>query len=223
MWVDLPAKVAESSYLYKFQTAQMKKEFTAAEKFADFAYHCGTKLNCMPTWLAVILEIVKITIPALIVFLTAYYMLKTYMDKQYQVRLLELKQSGQKDLLPLRMQAYERLMLLCERIDLPNLVTRLRTEDASASALRTALLIGLQQEFEHNLSQQVYVSENLWEILKMARQETAEIIQGVSEQVDSQAPAKEYAARLLAVCERMDRSALNTARVAVRREASLLL
>lgn len=177
----------------------------------------------MPTWLSVILEIVKITIPALIVFFTAYYMLKTYMDKQYQIRLLELKQAGQKNLLPLRLQAYERLMLLCERIDIPNLVTRLRSDELNASSLRSALLVGIQQEFEHNLSQQVYVSENLWEILKMARQETVEVIQGVAEQVDGQAPSKEFAARLLAVCDRIDRSALHSARVAVRREASLLI
>ena len=87
----------------------------------------------MPQWLSVILELVKITVPALIVFLTVYYLMKHFLENQYQVKMLECKQNQQNTTIPLRLQAYERLSLFCERISIPSLVLRVRGEGMPAS------------------------------------------------------------------------------------------
>ena len=87
----------------------------------------------MPQWLSVILELVKITVPALIVFLTVYYLMKHFLENQYQVKMLEYKQNQQNTTIPLRLQAYERLSLFCERISIPSLVLRVRGEGMPAS------------------------------------------------------------------------------------------
>ena len=79
--------------------------------------------------LELLLEILKITAPALVVFFTVYYLMKEYLAKQYSIRLLDLKENQQKSTLPLRLQAYERLSMFCERINLPSLILRLREEE----------------------------------------------------------------------------------------------
>ena len=114
----------------------------------------------MARWLEVMLEIIKITIPALVVFFTVYTLLKQFMEGQYKTQMLQFKQNQHKTTIPLRLQAYERLSLFCERISIPNLVLRLRNENMTAAELRMALMLGIQHEFEHNITQQVYVSTN---------------------------------------------------------------
>lgn len=177
----------------------------------------------MATWLSVILEIIKVTIPALIVFLTVYYLLKTYLDKQYQVKLLKFKQKQHGVTIPLRLQAYERLSLFCERITIPSLVLRLKQEDQNAAIFRVALLMTIQQEFEYNITQQVYVSDQLWQIIKISRDETVNIINGLAEKVDPKAPSKELAGVLLKYVEAQPSSALDKALIAIKKEASILM
>ena len=111
----------------------------------------------MPIWLDAIFEILKFTIPALIMFWAIQNLFKEFLQGQQQMRLMEIKQQQGNSTLPLRLQAYERLSLFCERITIPNLIMRLKTEGMQAGALRVALMMAIQQEFEHNLTQQVYI------------------------------------------------------------------
>ncbi|MDR0687698.1 MAG: hypothetical protein LBF55_03300 [Prevotellaceae bacterium] len=71
--------------------------------------------------------------------------------------------------LPLRLQAYERLLMLLERISLEALVLRLRRPDATNAELHGELIAAVRSEFEHNLSQQIYVSTELWSAIAMAK------------------------------------------------------
>jgi hypothetical protein len=176
----------------------------------------------MPTWLSVILEIIKITIPALIVFLTVYYLMKGFFQNQRALKQMEIRQAGQKQTIPLKLQAYERLALFCERIAIPNLLLRLREEGMSARNLRISMLLNIQQEFEYNLTQQVYVSEQLWEIIKLARDETVNIINEVQQEMPADADAKQFAGTLLQLLENKS-TGLDKAQVAIKKEASLLL
>lgn len=176
----------------------------------------------MPQWLSVILEIVKLTIPALIVFLTVNSLLKRYLDSQHRIKLLEYRQNQQQTALPLRFQAYERLSLFCERISLPGLLLRLRQEGMTAAELQMALLLGIQHEYEHNITQQVYVSDQLWQIIKIARDEAVNIITLVAESVDPKADAKELAKEILEVMSRRGPGGLDTALTAIKKEAGLM-
>ncbi len=86
-----------------------------------------------------------------------------------------------------------------------------------------AMLIALQQEFEHNITQQIYVSEQLWDILQAARNETVNIIRAVAEQLDPNAPSEELVQRLLAFTERSEHLPMDTALRAIKKEAGLYL
>jgi hypothetical protein len=177
----------------------------------------------MSNWLIALLEIIKITVPALVVYFTVYNLMKTYLDKQYQLRVLEFKQNQSGTTVPSRLQAYERLSLFCERIAVPSLMLRLREEEQSNAALRMAMLITIQQEFEYNITQQVYVSEQLWQIIKIARDNTVLDINGLYEQVDPRGSSKELAEVLLSQSESQSANSLNTALSAIKKEASLLM
>jgi hypothetical protein len=78
----------------------------------------------------------------------------------------------QKIILPLRLQAYERLVLFLERIHPNNLILRLNRPDLSATQLQSQLVKTVREEFEYNLSQQLYISSKSWEMIKNAKEET---------------------------------------------------
>lgn len=133
------------------------------------------------------LEIMKFTIPGMVVFATAYYMLKLYTENQQQLTAMAQRQEAMKVTLPLRLQAYERLMLLCDRVILPNMLFRLRLPGMKVGELKNVLLLTIQQEFDHNTSQQLYVSETLWQIMSLARQEAAAAVVRAADGLDAQA------------------------------------
>ena len=116
-----------------------------------------------------LLDLLKITIPALVVFLTVFYLMRTYIQGQLSMQRLHQQDEQQKHTVPLRLQAYERLILLCERVSLDDLMLRLRTRDMNAAELKNVLMLAVKQEFDHNLTQQLYVSTKLWEILSAAK------------------------------------------------------
>ncbi len=177
----------------------------------------------MPQWLSVILEIIKTTVPALVVFLTVYYVMKHYLDNQYQLRMLEFKQKQQNTTIPLRLQAYERLSLFCERISIPSLVLRVRGEEMSAAELRLAMMIAVQKEFEHNITQQVYVSDNLWKIVKIARDDVVNVLNVVYSSTDPAADARTFSQELFQFVQDRNVLPLDTALSAIKKEAGLLM
>lgn len=176
----------------------------------------------MPTWLAVILEIIKTTVPALIVFLTVYYLMRTYFRNQRAMKQMELQNAAKSTTVPMRLQAYERLSLLCERITIPNLVLRLKEPDMSVNDFRMAMLLSIQKEIEYNVTQQVYVGGSLWQIVKLSRDQVTMMINEIATKMPEGSDVNDYARALLLVDEKTD-SALDKAQSAIKTEAALLL
>lgn len=130
----------------------------------------------MSGFITYLLEIIKITLPAFIVFFTVYTLFKQFLEGQIRLKNIESQQKNMNHSFPAKIQAMERLVLLMERIRINNLLLRLDTGEMSAKELRAVLLLGIQQEFDHNVSQRLYVSEKLWEILTLTRFEITQII-----------------------------------------------
>jgi hypothetical protein len=122
--------------------------------------------------LTTLLEIVKYLVPAMVV----YFLMKKFLDGQQSIEHFKLKSSQKNETLPLRFQAYERIALLLERIKIPSQVMRLKTPSSEASDLKNALLISIQREFEHNLTQQIYISDELWQIVELAKDSTLNFV-----------------------------------------------
>jgi hypothetical protein len=169
------------------------------------------------------IEVLKYTIPALIVLATAYLMLKSYLDDNYRTYALNQRTEAQKITLPVRLQAYERLTLLCDRISIPNTLLRIRMPGMTVADLSGALMIAVSHEFDHNAAQQLYVSPTLWQILLAAKNDTLSLISQATEGLDPAADSDVLVSRLLAAIEeRGDMTPLNKSLMAIRTEAGQL-
>lgn len=172
--------------------------------------------------MAFFLELLKYTVPAFIVFFTAYFLLKMLLDERQRIDRMVLRQDAQKITLPLRLQAYERLTLLCDRASIHNTLLRIRMPGMTVADLKGALLLSISQEFEHNTSQQLFVSETLWQIISLAKSQTLNSITDAAEELDSHADAGLLVDKLLAAMDEQGTPPLQRAIIAVRTEAGQL-
>lgn len=115
------------------------------------------------------------------------------------------------------LNAYERLVLLCERIQPDKLAIRLQSPQLNVQTLSQAMIVAIHQEFDHNVTQQIYISENLWNIICISKDEAIfEIIQTAGE-LDPNAESQLLTQQLL---EKKQESRLNQALLAIRKEAN---
>lgn len=123
-----------------------------------------------------ILEMLKYILPATIVFLIVNFLLKNFFENEYQRRSLNLKAENLKLVTPIKLQAYERLVILMERMTPNSLIFRVMKSGISASQLKVDLIADIQSEFNHNVSQQIYVSPQTWQMVRIAKEEMINII-----------------------------------------------
>ncbi|NLN25205.1 MAG: hypothetical protein GX163_06075 [Bacteroidetes bacterium] len=115
-------------------------------------------------------------LPAIVVGIIAYYFFKGHTANEEGRRRFLIHKESQKDMLPLRLQAYERLTLFLERIDPNRLLIRIKPYSDSIPDYETLLTNTIEQEFEHNLTQQIYVSSECWNLVNAAKNATIHVI-----------------------------------------------
>jgi hypothetical protein len=142
-------------------------------------------------------DILKMTIPALIVFFTAFVILNKMIKNDQDKRRQEIILQNSRTVTPIKLQAYERIVLFLERISLESLLVRVSTSEMKATQLHTALLGTIRSEFEHNLSQQIYMSPQAWEVVRNARSNMIKIINSEAELMPVNAPAMVLSKQLL--------------------------
>jgi hypothetical protein len=111
---------------------------------------------------------------------------------------------------PLRLQAYERLVILCERISLPNLISRVNQPQLSARDMQYMLIENIKQEFEYNASQQIYVSQAAWEAVRNLRDQTLLIVNSIGRTLPAESTARDLNKGLLEAIMHEDNAALHT-------------
>jgi hypothetical protein len=120
------------------------------------------------------------TLPSIFVFLATYIVLKTFLDREKAQLQLKLNLENAKRLVPLRLQAYERLVLLMERISPQMLIPRIYNKEMSKEQFHYALIQAIKQEYEHNLSQQIYVSDEAWNAVRDAKENIIRLINTIA-------------------------------------------
>jgi hypothetical protein len=133
----------------------------------------------------VLINLLNFIVPALIVFGVTYYIMNSFMLEQRKIRILELKKEQLKELTPIKLQAYERLTLFLDRISPDNLVVRLSKGGQSAAQLRSELIHTVTNEFNHNIAQQIYVSDNSWNMIKAVKEQILVLIETSYQQCDA--------------------------------------
>jgi len=127
-----------------------------------------------------ILELLSYTIPAIVTGAVAVYFFKVHMKGEDNRRSFLLRKEKQSIALPLRLQAYERMALFLERISVANLLIRIAPSGTDKSLYLKKLTSVIETEFEHNLAQQIYVTDECWNVIKTAKNSTLNMFRNVT-------------------------------------------
>ncbi|MEM6894727.1 MAG: hypothetical protein AAGD88_03685 [Bacteroidota bacterium] len=123
-----------------------------------------------------IFQLFAYLLPAVVTGAIAFYFFRLHTRNEDGRRRFLLHKDSQKDTLPIRLQAYERMVLFLERITLNSLVVRVAPVGNDKNAYENLLIKQIETEFEHNLSQQIYMSDECWNIIKTAKNATIQTI-----------------------------------------------
>ncbi|MFI2742276.1 hypothetical protein ACG2LH_06015 [Zhouia sp. PK063] len=126
-----------------------------------------------------ILNIISFCIPAIITGLVAYYFFNLHTKNEEGRRRFALKRTIQKETIPQRLHAYERITLFLERIHPAKLVIAIAPEKYTLEQYEMVLINQIESEFEHNLAQQIYMTDTCWNYVKTAKNATIQFIRVV--------------------------------------------
>jgi hypothetical protein len=134
-----------------------------------------------------VLNLIMYVVPSIITGLIAFYFFREHTKNEDGRRRFYLKKDLQVNALPLRLQAYERMAIFLERIKPSKLLLRVTPTSANKENYESLLIQSIEQEFEHNTSQQIYVSDKCWNIITASKNATIQLIRKatLSEKTDS--------------------------------------
>jgi len=141
-------------------------------------------------------DLIKIILPAGLVLLGMYLTIEALLKKQFEKTVVEIRSKNTEIILPVRMQAYERMALFLERISPHTLILRINQPNMSAGELQAVMLHEIREEYNHNLSQQIYLSEVVWTLIRNAFEEVISTINTCAQQTESQLPSIELARKI---------------------------
>lgn len=151
-------------------------------------------------------EILKYVLPSLVVFITAYLIIKSFIENEQKKRNIEVKTMNFKQITPIRLQAYERLTLFVERINPESLLPRVYQQGMNVELFHTALLMTIRAEYEHNLSQQIYVSSKTWIAIKSSKESIVRLVNSTFSTLKPEAPAIELTKAIMEVVTSTEKS-----------------
>ncbi len=123
-----------------------------------------------------IFQLFAYLLPGVVTGVIAFYFFRLHTKNEEGRRRYLLHKDSQKNALPIRLQAYERMALFLERIAIPSLVLRVAPKSSDKAEYEDLLIRSIEKEFEHNLSQQIYLSDDCWNIIKAAKSATIQMI-----------------------------------------------
>lgn len=166
-------------------------------------------------------EIIMMLGPALLVFLTAFLAFKFFFRQEERKAFHQLRMENRQAVLPVQMQAFERVVLLLERISPTSMINRFQDgeEPLMAAGLHMLMIQTIRQEFDYNLTQQVYLTEEAWNAVKEARTELIQLINQAASETPAQAPASELANQIFSKMVEQDTNPTEEALQRVKKEA----
>lgn len=166
-----------------------------------------------------LLEILKYILPAAIMLLAVYLIIHRFLKHEAMKIENESRRAMQIEIFQIRIQAYERIILLLERISPNQLILRINQPGLSALEFQSLLVQNIRDEFDHNLSQQLYISSAAWELVRTAREEMIRLINSAAGNVHGNARAHDLASRLLELHTSLENDPLTRAIETVKEEA----
>jgi hypothetical protein len=118
-------------------------------------------------------------------------------ENEQKKEFFKINSTNKKTVLPLRLQAYERMTIYLERIQPGTLINRCRKDGMTAADLHLSLLSTIRTEYDHNTAQQIYINEKTWEVIKISKEETIAIINNAAAGIPPKADGKDLSKSVL--------------------------
>lgn len=142
------------------------------------------------------LKLLALLIPVLILVIGAWIFINYYLKTEKEKLIVRIGLKNKELITPVRLQAYERMVLLLERMEPSKIVLRNVSLGQTAAQLQQNLINNIKDEFDHNLSQQLYISSEAWEKIKKAHESIIASINEASAKVAADAPATDLAQKI---------------------------
>ncbi len=133
-----------------------------------------------------LIEFIKILVPASVVLYAVYLLVRMFIQKEIDIKKLEVRGKCIETVLPNRLQAYERMTLFLERMSPQNLLVRLNTGGIPAREFHQLLLSEIRNEYNHNASQQIYIGEEVWSMIKNAKEDLIVMINEAATEMNAE-------------------------------------
>ena len=143
-----------------------------------------------------LIEFGKILIPASVVLYAAFLLVRSFVQKDIDLRKLEIRGKALETVLPNRLHAYERMTLFLERMSPNNLLIRLNTGSIPARDFQQKLLAEERNEYNHNVSQQIYISEEVWDLIRNAKEDLIVSINDAASEMGEQSTSLDLSKKI---------------------------
>ncbi|KLT65246.1 hypothetical protein [Pedobacter sp. BMA] len=145
----------------------------------------------------VLTDVVILLAGIFLAFMALYYIIKGDIQRFFNLKVLELNKESRAHLLPLRLQAHERLIIFTDRINPANLLVRLHQQGISIAALQTGILNEVRSEYQHNITQQLYVDSQTWTVVRKLKDDTIAMINNAVQGLPADASGIELSKAIL--------------------------
>ncbi len=170
-----------------------------------------------------LLEILKYILPSVVVLITVWILVRQFLTNWENQRRHESTLLLKKTTVPLQLQAYERLTMFLERITVDSLLVRERDNTLNTRDLHQKLLSAIRAEYEHNLSQQIYISPEAWIIVKNAKEATLKMVNKAAMEVGPEESAIELSKKIIELQIELNNSPSQVALEIINTEVARLL
>lgn len=169
------------------------------------------------------MEILAYSIPALVVLAATWLVMHKLFNNEQEKRLWELKRLSQKEISPIRLRAYERLTLLLERTTPDRMLMEMNLQEMTIPQVQQQLLRTIRLEYDHNLSQQIYVSDEVWDKIIHARDEMGAFVTAMAAGMPEGSSTLDYVKTLITAYSTNGETPNSLALSALKEEAKTLL
>ncbi|MEN9317733.1 MAG: hypothetical protein RLZZ146_1147 [Bacteroidota bacterium] len=163
-----------------------------------------TPLAIFPAGTDTIFLLCLIVLPALLVFFTAQYMMKQHITNSVQLVKTEILKTNLNTFTPLKLQAYERIALFLERTSIPALIQSYAQAGQSARGFAAAATHAIKEEYSYNVSQQIYVSTQMWTLVKAIKEQHLQLLQNITANLPADATAADLSQKLIEFLQSME-------------------
>jgi len=142
-------------------------------------------------------ELLKLIIPQIGILVLVYMFLNNWLERDNISQSKKRKDEFNKLILPNQIYAFERMVLFMERISLISIIPRLNQPSLSAQEFQFLLTQEITNEYQHNLSQQLYIPNQTWTMVCLAKDQMIQEIIQTTQSLSNTATSKDLAVKLL--------------------------